>query len=83
MVVFSVLLAEHFGVALFSRLMGVQSIALTLGMVGGPLLGARIFDPTGSYRGAFVLMIALVGAAALLALWVGAETETKSDSPSG
>jgi MFS family permease len=77
MVVFSVLLAERFGVALFSRLMGIQSIALTLGMAGGPLLGARIFDATGSYRGAFVLMIGLFGAAALLALGVGAETEVK------
>ena len=68
MLVFSLLLVELFGVEFFSRLMGMMGIPFTLGMAIGPLAGGFIFDQTGTYTYAFVLMLVVFTVSAVLAL---------------
>jgi len=56
MVVLSLFIIETFGITLFSRVMGVMTVAITLGMGIGPVIGGLIYDGTGSYQWAFAMM---------------------------
>ena len=69
MVVFSLLLVQVFGVDLFSRLMGIMGIPFMLGMALGPLLGGLVYDYTGAYTVAFILMLLLFAVSAVLVLF--------------
>lgn len=70
MVVFSLLLVEVFGVELFSRIMGIMGIPFMLGMALGPLVGGYVYDLTGTYNLAFVIMLLMFATCAALVLLV-------------
>jgi len=62
-VVVPLLIGECFGLRAFGRILGVITIAATLGAATGPVLTGRIFDVTGSYDLAFIIHIASFTAA--------------------
>ena len=56
--------AEYFGGKAFGTIMGFSSLVVMFGMILGPLFAGFVYDVTGSYRGAFMVLsgAALVGA---------------------
>ncbi|SRR5579875_1272379 len=60
------LMAESFGLKTFGTLAGLIGIFGMLGTATGPLFAGRIFDVSGTYGGAFILMSLLLMVAALL-----------------
>jgi MFS family permease len=61
------LVAESLGRRRYGVLSAFTAIAFTLGQAVGPVVAGRIFDMTGSYRGAFELFIVLNAIAAVAA----------------
>ena len=59
-----------FGVELFSRIMGIMGIPFMLGMALGPLVGGYVYDQTGTYTLAFVIMLLMFAVCAALLLLV-------------
>lgn len=57
--------ADYFGTLAFGKIMGISSIILTLGVVGGPLLAGILADVTGSYRVGFSILAAVTGMGAV------------------
>lgn len=57
-VILSAYVADVFGRNSFSSVLGYVNIFFTIGVGMGPLLAARSFDVSGSYRGAYALFIA-------------------------
>ena len=57
--------AEYFGGKAFGTIMGFSSLVIMFGMILGPLFAGFVYDVTGSYRGAFMVLsgAAVVGAA--------------------
>ena len=78
MVVFSLLLVEVFGVELFSRIMGIMGIPFMLGMALGPLVGGYVYDQTGTYNLAFVIMLLMFAVCAALLLLVREPARTEA-----
>jgi MFS family permease len=64
-VLFPLLIGECFGLLAFGKILGLIMIAATMGGAAGPVLTGRIYDVTGSYRGAFALHVGVFIAAAL------------------
>lgn len=62
--------ADYFGRGSYAMIMGVVSLIVTLGSVGGPLLTGILADATGGYRGAFLILggMAVAGAGAFVVL---------------
>lgn len=62
--------ADYFGRGSYAVIMGVVSLIVTLGSVGGPLLAGILADATGGYRGAFLILggMAVAGAGAFVVL---------------
>ncbi|MYE45813.1 MAG: MFS transporter [Chloroflexi bacterium] len=58
--------ADYFGGKAFGRIMGFSSLVIMFGMIFGPVFAGVVYDVTGSYRGAFVV---LAGAAVVGALF--------------
>jgi MFS family permease len=75
MVVFSLLLVEVFGVDLFSRIMGIPFM---LWMALGPLVGGYVYDQTGTYTLAFVIMLLMFAVCAALLLLVREPARTEA-----
>ena len=62
----TLLLTRAFGVRFFATIYGVVMLLNTVGMLVGPTTAGAIFDATGSYSWALVMMLAMfVGAAVL------------------
>jgi MFS family permease len=51
--------ADYFGVASFGEIMGISSLIIMLGQIGGPLLAGWMADTTGSYRAGFIVVAVL------------------------
>ena len=46
--------ADYFGAKSFGRIMGISSLVVMLGMIGGPMICGLIVDHYGIYRNAFI-----------------------------
>lgn len=57
--------ADYFGSTSFGQIMGLSSVILMLGIVGGPLLAGVLADVTGSYQTGFTILALLAGAGML------------------
>lgn len=53
--------ADYFGSTSFGQIMGISSMILMFGIVGGPLLAGLLADLTGSYRWGFTILALLAG----------------------
>ncbi len=53
--------ADYFGSTSFAKIMGVSSMIVMVGMMGGPLVAGILADRTGSYRTGFTLLAVLAG----------------------
>ena len=62
------LISRAFGLRRMGILMGTVTIIATGPMLTGPLIAGAIFDATGTYNGALVMMVAVLGTSALLFL---------------
>jgi len=67
LVLLPLLVAESLGRRRYGVLFALTGIATTFGLAVGPVVAGRIFDMTGSYRGAFELFIVLNAIAAVAA----------------
>ena len=56
--------ADYFGGKAFGRIMGFSSLVIMFGMIFGPVFAGVVYDVSGSYRGAFMVLAcaAVVGA---------------------
>jgi MFS family permease len=54
-VLLPVMVGRCFGLAHFSKVLGILMSGFALGVVGGPLLAGGLFDKTGSYRLALII----------------------------
>lgn len=48
--------ADYFGSGSFGQIMGISSLIIMLGQIGGPLLAGWLDDTTGSYRAGFIVV---------------------------
>ncbi|MEM7272553.1 MAG: MFS transporter [Actinomycetota bacterium] len=53
--------ADYFGSTSFAKIMGVSSMIVMMGMMGGPLVAGILADRTGSYRLGFTALALLAG----------------------
>ncbi len=61
--------ADYFGTRSIGMILGISSLVIVVGQVGGPMIAAIMADLTGNYRAGFTLMAALVGAGSLFFLF--------------
>lgn len=54
--------ADYFGSTSFGQIMGVSSLVVMFGMMGGPLIAGVMADATGSYQLGFTLLALMAGA---------------------
>ena len=66
MPLYAVLVRENFPVSVIGTVMGATSMASSIGMASGPVLGGLIFDATDSYAGLYVAALVSGLAAAVL-----------------
>ncbi|MEX2375606.1 MAG: MFS transporter, partial [Dehalococcoidia bacterium] len=71
--------ADYFGTASFGKIMGFSAMIIMLGMTVGPLVSGIIYDSTGSYTPAFLLMAGVVALGTLC--FVFATPPTPSPHP--
>ncbi len=64
------LVGDFFGRRNYGTIQGYVSVVLLVGTVGGPVLAGYLFDITGSYRVAFLLMAILAMVAAVLSAFL-------------
>ncbi|MEM9563808.1 MAG: MFS transporter [Actinomycetota bacterium] len=53
--------ADYFGSTAFAQIMGVSSLIVMMGMMGGPLVAGILADQTGSYQLGFTVLAILAG----------------------
>ncbi len=53
--------ADYFGSTSFAKIMGISSMIVMTGMMGGPLVAGVLADRTGSYQTGFTLLAVLAG----------------------
>ncbi len=53
--------ADYFGSTSFAKIMGLSSLIVMLGMMGGPLVAGILADRTGSYQIGFTVLAVLAG----------------------
>ena len=61
--------ADYFGRRAIGMILGVSSLVIVVGQIGGPILAAVLADLTGNYRSGFTILAALVGAGSLFFLF--------------
>ncbi len=54
--------ADYFGSTSFGKIMGLSSLIVMFGMMGGPLVAGTLADATGSYRLGFTILALMAGA---------------------
>lgn len=64
--------ADYFGRRAIGMILGISSLVLVVGQIGGPMLAAVLADLTGNYRAGFTILAALVGAGSLFFLFARA-----------
>jgi MFS family permease len=57
--------ADYFGSKSIGMILGVSSLVIVLGQVGGPMLAAILADHTGNYKLGFTVLAVLVGCGSL------------------
>jgi MFS family permease len=60
--------ADYFGSRSIGMILGISSMVIVLGQVGGPMIAAVLADLTGNYRLGFTILAALVGGGSLFFL---------------
>jgi sugar phosphate permease len=60
--------ADYFGLRAIGMILGLSSMIIVVGQVGGPLIAAVLADLTGSYRPGFTVIAALAGIGSLFLL---------------
>ena len=73
--------ADYFGATSFGKIMGLSSLIVMFGMIGGPLVAGTLADATGSYRLGFTILALLAGAG--LVFFVLATPPAAPRAPSG
>jgi MFS family permease len=53
--------ADYFGSTAFGKIMGLSSLVVMLGMVGGPMVAGALADATGSYQLGFTVLAVMAG----------------------
>ena len=61
--------ADYFGRRAIGMILGVSSMVIVVGQIGGPILAAVLADLTGNYRSGFTILAALVGTGSLFFLF--------------
>ena len=61
--------ADYFGTAAFGTIMGFSSLIIMMGMTVGPLIAGVLYDRTGSYTPAFLVLAATTALGALCFLF--------------
>ncbi len=61
--------ADYFGRRAIGMILGLSSMIIVFGQIGGPMIAGLLADATGSYRAGFTLLSALVGIGALFFLF--------------
>ena len=75
--------ADYFGATSFAKIMGLSSVIVMLGMMGGPLVAGILADRTGSYRLGFTVLALLAGAGMLFFVFATPpKPPTSAPSPS-
>ncbi len=57
--------ADYFGRSSFGMIMGVSSIIVGIGALGGPVIAGVLYDATGSYAAGFTVMAVIAAAGSL------------------
>ncbi|MDA1062327.1 MAG: MFS transporter [Chloroflexi bacterium] len=68
--------ADYFGTGSFGMIMGFSSLIIMMGMTAGPLVASVLYDQTGSYTSAFLVLAAASAIGALCFLFA-----TKPEPP--
>ena len=61
--------ADYFGSRSIGMILGISSMVIMFGQVGGPMIAALLADLTGSYRAGFTVLAVMVGAGSLFFLF--------------
>ena len=57
--------ADYFGSRSIGMILGISSMVIVIGQVGGPMIAALLADLTGNYRAGFTVLAAMVGLGSL------------------
>ena len=60
--------ADYFGRRAIGMILGLSSLVIVFGQIGGPMIAGLLADATGSYLAGFTLLAAMVGAGSLFFL---------------
>ncbi len=60
--------ADYFGRRAIGMILGLSSLIIVFGQIGGPMIAGLMADATGSYRAGFTVLAALVGSGSLFFL---------------
>lgn len=58
--------ADYFGRRSIGMILGLSSVIIAIGQIGGPMVAGMLGDATGNYRAGFTVLAALAGAGSLL-----------------
>ena len=61
--------ADYFGSRSIGMILGISSMVIMFGQVGGPMIAALMADLTGSYRAGFTVLAIMVGSGSLFFLF--------------
>ena len=61
--------ADYFGRRSIGMILGISSIIIVMGQIGGPMVAGMLADMTGNYRAGFTLLAALTGLGSLCFLF--------------
>lgn len=61
--------ADYFGSRSIGMILGISSMVIMFGQVGGPMIAALMADLTGSYRAGFTVLAVMVGSGSLFFLF--------------
>ncbi|MEO6268805.1 MAG: MFS transporter, partial [Lautropia sp.] len=60
--------ADYFGRRAIGMILGLSSLIIVFGQIGGPMIAGLMADATGSYKAGFTVLAALVGSGSLFFL---------------
>ena len=75
------LISDSFGTRRYASIHGVMHTFTILGSISGPVAAGLVFDATGSYRPAFLVVAALLALAAPLILFIKRPQELTTPAP--
>ena len=60
--------ADYFGRSAIGMIIGLSSLIIVIGQIGGPMIAGRLADATGNYRAGFTVLALLAGLGSLFFL---------------